>query len=219
MQRYYTQMPIQYIHDDVKSVFDMDKPLFLQILDDNIDFKQIIPYEFNMAFYRSFGRPREYRLESFIRLLIFQKVYGVHTDTLMLNFLSMSRELREFCGFTILPDAPMITQFRQVFVNYLKLMFDRLVDITEPIFREINEKKADYLIYDTTGIEAYVVENNPKFLNAILNQCKKTAKHNPNINPHALAYARMPEFAEANPFARQQYANGHFCSMPSKQGY
>jgi len=105
----------------------------------------------------------------------------------------------------------MITRFRQDFVGYIKLMFDRLVDITEPICREIDEKKADYLIYDTTGIEAYVTENNPKFLNSILNQCKKSAKNNPNINPHALAYSKMPEFAEANPFVRQQYVNGHFC--------
>jgi len=211
MRKCYTQIPLKGIYDDVVSAFEADKPKFLQMLDDYIDFEKLIPYEFSMAFYRSFGRPREYSLEGFIRLLVLQKVLGVPTDSLMLHFLSLSIELREFCGFTKVPDAPMITRFRQDFVGYLKLMFDRLVEITEPICREIDGKKADYLIYDTTGIEAYVAENNPKYLNSILSQCKKAAKANPKINPHALAYSKMPDAAGANPFVKQQYANGHFC--------
>lgn len=40
-------------------------------------------------------------------------------------------------------------------------MFEYLVDVTVPICRDINAKKADYLIYDTTGIELPVSENNP----------------------------------------------------------
>ena len=211
MRHFYTQIPLEGIYDEVVSAFEADKPVFLQMLEDYIDFETLIPYEFSMAFYRSFGRPREYSLEGFIRLLVLQKVLGVPTDSLMLHFLSLSIELREFCGFVKVPDAPMVTRFRQDFIGYLKIMFDRLVDITEPICREINIKKADYLIYDTTGIEAYVAENNPKFLNAILNNCKKIAKNNPDINPHALAYSKMPDAADANPFAKQQYANGHFC--------
>lgn len=31
------------------------------------------------------------------------------------------------------------------------------------------------------------------------------------MNPHNLAYSMMPESASANPFANQQYINGHFC--------
>ena len=38
-------------------------------------------------------------------------------------------------------------------------MFHKLVDITKPICREIDAKKADYLIFYTTGIEPYVAEN------------------------------------------------------------
>lgn len=43
----------------------------------------------------------------------------------------------------------------------------KLVDITKPICLEIDAKKADYLIFYTTGVEPYVAENNPKFLNAM----------------------------------------------------
>ncbi|MCL2155488.1 MAG: hypothetical protein FWH53_07485, partial [Leptospirales bacterium] len=84
-------------------------------------------------------------------------------------------------------------------------------EITEPICREIDSKKADYLIYDPTGMEAHVAENNPKFFNAKLNQAQKLSKGNPELKPHSLAYTMMPETSEANPFAKQQYINGHFC--------
>jgi hypothetical protein len=203
MRKRYTQTPLEGIYADVVSAYELEKPLFLQMLDEHIDFDQLITYEFSVAFYCGHGRPRDYSLEGFIRLLILQKVLGVPTDTLMLHFLSLSRELREFCDFVKIPDAPMITRFRQNSVGYLEAMFDKLVEITEPICRDINEIKAGYLIYDTTGIEAYVAENNPKFLNAILGQCKKISKINSNISPHALAYSKMPESAEANPFVKQ----------------
>jgi len=211
MRNIYSQMPLAGIYDDVTSAFEKDKPMFLQMLDDYIDFDNLIPYEFHMAFYRNYGRPHDYYLDEFIRFFVLQKLLGVPTDSLMLHILTLSYELREFCGFSKVPDAPMISRFRQNFVGYLKAMFDKLVDITEPICREINEKKADYLIYDTTGIEAYVAENNPKFLNTILNNCKKYAKGKPDINPHLLAYSKMPDVSETNPFAKQQYINGHFC--------
>ena len=38
-------------------------------------------------------------------------------------------------------------------------MFEHLVEITEPVCREIDPKKADYLMYDTTGIERNVNAN------------------------------------------------------------
>ena len=60
-------------------------------------------------------------------------------------------------------------------------MFHNLVDFTEPICREIDAQKADYLIFDTTGIEPYVSENNPKFLNNKLKEAKKTFKSSPGI--------------------------------------
>jgi len=188
-----------------------DKSGFLSLLDEHIDFRALIPYEFYMAFNLRFGRPREYPLESFIRFLVLQKTIGVDKDSTMLTILRMSKEIRDFCRFDSVPDASKITLFKQNFVTYIQKTFDNLVEITEPICRELDAKKADYLIYDLTGIEAYVAENNPKFLNTKLNQAKKISKKNPALNPHALAYSFMPETAKSNPFVKQQYINGHFC--------
>lgn len=59
-----------------------------------------------------------------------------------------------------------------------------LVEITKPICRMIDPKKSDYLLYDTTGIEANVKENNPKFLSSKLTSAKKAAKNNPDLRPY-----------------------------------
>jgi hypothetical protein len=187
------------------------KPEFIALLEEHVDFKKLIPAEFIWAFYRQFGRPREYSLEGFIRFCVLQKTLGIKEDSTILNVLRMSRELREFCRFDDVPDASKITRFKQDFVVYIQKVFDNLVEITEPISREIDAKKSDYLIYDLTGIEANVAENNPKFLNAKLKQAKKLSKTNPALNPHNLAYSMMPETSAANPFVNQQYINGHFC--------
>lgn len=95
-------------------------------------------------------------------------------------------------------------------------MFEHLVDITEPICRRINTKKADYLIYDTTGIEANVSENNPKFFSTKLKEAKKLAKGNDGYNPYLGVYSLLPSESKTNPEIRQQYINGHFV-MPLKQ--
>jgi hypothetical protein len=211
MQKHYTQMSMLDTYDDVISTMEENKPEFLQMLEDHIDFDSFIPADFYSDFHQGFGRPREYPLEGFVRFCTLQKILGIHRDSTLLNVLRCSRELRDFCGFEKVPYASMITRFRQDFVGHIKKMFDKLVEITEPICREIDAKKADYLVYDSTGIEANVAENNPKFLNTKLNQSKKLAKKNPNINPYVFVYSLLPEVSETNPFVKQQYINGHFC--------
>lgn len=51
-------------------------------------------------------------------------------------------------------------------------MFDNLVDVTEPICQRIDGSKASMTIFDTSGIEAFVTENNPKYANKSLNNLK-----------------------------------------------
>lgn len=205
------QLSLLETYDDMCSMLETDKPGFLALLEEHINFDDLIPAVFRWAFYRWTGRPREYPLEGFVKFCVLQKILGIEKDSLLLTLLNLCSELREFCEFDTVPDASKITRFKQDFVAYIQMVFEKLVEITEPICREIDTKKADYLIYDPTGIVVHVAENNPKFLNTKLNQAKKMAKGNPNLNPHALAYSMLPETAEANPFVKQQYINGHFC--------
>lgn len=198
-------------YDDVCQTMEDDKPKLLNLLKAHINLSEYIPERFYQAFYKSIGRPRDYSLESLIWFTQLQNIIGIPSDKAFLTVLSLSKELREFCGFTKVPHASEITRFRQTFAEYIGMMFDNLVEITEPICRMIDPKKADYLLYDTTGIEANVKENNPKFLSSKLTCAKKASKNNPELNPYSYVYSLLPETAEANPFVKQQYINGHFC--------
>ena len=69
-------------------------------------------------------------------------------------------------------------------------------------------------IFDSSGIEAFVTENNPKYANRIIKQLKAYAKANnfdKNYDPYKAAYGSMPTHASANPEIKQLYINGHFC--------
>jgi transposase len=110
--------------------------------------------------------------------LIIQRLFSIPTDSLLLVFLHYSRHLRKFCGFTKVPDASKITRFKQDFLPDLQSVFDNLVDITEPICQDIDANLATMLLFDTSGIEAYVTENNPKYANRIIKQLKAYAKAN-----------------------------------------
>lgn len=70
------------------------------------------------------------------------------------------------------------------------------------------------LLFDTSGIEAYVTENNPKYATHIIKQLKSYAKANnfdDSYAPYKAAYSSIPSSAAANHEVKQQYVNGHFC--------
>jgi len=199
------------VYASVRFAMEEKKSEFLELLKTHIKIETLIPIEFYWAFYKHNGRPRWYSLESFILYFVLQKILGIVHDSIFLVLLGICVELREFCRLASVPDAAQITRFKQDFAEHLGMMFERLVEITEPLCRKIDEKKSDYLIYDPTGIEAYVRENNPKFFNVKLREAKKIIKTNPKLNLYAVAYSLFPEFAEANPFVKHQYINGIFC--------
>lgn len=111
-------------------------------------------------------------MTSLLWALIIQRIFSIPTDSLLLTFLEYSKDLREFCGFSKVPDASKITRFKQEFTDDLQLFFDSLVDLTEPILQEIDAEKASMSVFDTTGLEAYVTENNPKYANQKIRQLK-----------------------------------------------
>ena len=92
--------------------------------------------------------------------------------------------------------------FKQDFLDDLQLVFVNLVDLTEPICQAIDSAKADMTIFDSSGIEAFVTENNPKYANRIIKQLKAYAKaqgFDKSYDPYKAAYGSMPSHASANP--------------------
>jgi len=210
----YKQLSLADIFTDCQNKFDNDKYKFLELLDSTINMDEIVPVSFISHFHAATGRPRKYWLYPMLRALLLQRIFSIPTDRLLLVFLNYSQELRDFCGFDVVPDASKITRFKQDFLMDLQSMFDNLVDLTEPICQGIDVEKASMLLFDTSGIEARVTENNPKYANRIIKQLKafKKAKNlDDSFDPYKAAYASMPTHAAANPAIQQMYINGHFC--------
>ena len=104
-----------------------------------------------------------------------------------------------------------MSRFKHDFESYIELMFQRMVDYTEPICQSIDSSLAQMLTFDTSGIELYVTENNPKTLNALIKKLKAFYKDKPDVAPYKMAYGLMPSQAGTCPDAKQMYINGHFC--------
>ena len=210
----YKQLTLAEIFEDCQNKFDNDKYQFLSLLDEAINLDEIVPVSFISHFYASTGRPRKHQLYPMLKALLIQRIFSIPTDTPLIVFLKFSQELRDFCGFDVVPDGSKFTRFKQDFLSDLQSMFDHLVDLTEPICQNLDPALASMTIFDTSGIEAWVTENNPKYANRIIKQLKAFKKsHNldDSYDPYKAAYGSMPSHASANPEIKQLYINGHFC--------
>ena len=207
----YHQISLYETFSDCQNQLIEDTPSFFQILSEHFDLDEFIPFEFQSAFYLSIGRNRIYSLHGFLSAFILQKIFSVPTDSLLLLFLSLCKELRAFCGFTKIPDASLLSRFKHDFEPYIEQMFQQMVDYTEPICQLIDSALAAMLTFDTSGIELYVTENNPKTLNALIKKLKGYYKDNTDVDPYKMAYGLMPPQAVSCSDAKQMYINGHFC--------
>lgn len=210
----YKQLSLADIFSDCQEKFENDKYQFLSLLEINIDIDEFISISFRNHYYASTGRPRIYPLSAMLWALFLQRVFSIPTDTLLILFLRYSKELRNFCGFKKVPDASKLTRFKQDFLSDLQSLFDNLIDVTEPICQKIDKSLSSMLAFDTSGIEAYVTENNPKYANTIISQLKSYKKamgFNDSYDPYKAAYSSMPSHAASNPEIKQLYINGHFC--------
>ena len=208
------QLSLADIFTDCQNKFDNDKYQFLELLENTIDLDEIVPVSFISHFHAATGRPRRHHLYSMLKALLLQLIFSIPTVSLLIIFLKYSKELRDFCGFDAVPDASKFTRFKQDFLADLQSMFDHLVDLTEPICQRIDTYKASMALFDTSGIEAWVTENNPKYANRIIRQLKaykKAQKLDDSYDPYKAAYGSMPSHAAANPAIQQMYINGHFC--------
>ena len=211
MVKIYDQLSLFQSYQECKDAFQNNKPKFLQLLTEHLDLSAIIPGSFFYSYYKNLGRNREYSLLSMLSALLLQKILGIPTISLLINFLVLSREVREFCGLTKVPDNAQFTRFKQTFVIELENLFNHLVDLTESICQKINPVLASTIAFDTSGIEPYVTENNPKFINSIIKSLKNYYKNKSDVDIYKMAYGLMPSHAFKNEEIKQLYINGCFC--------
>ena len=190
----YKQLSLADIFSDCQNKFNNDKYEFLELLSHTIDLDEIVPVSFVSHFHAATGRPRTHQLYPMLWALLLQRIFSIPTVSLLIVFLKYSQELRDFCGFDIVPDDSKFTRFKQDFLLDLQLMFHHLVDLTEPICQALDASKASMFLFDTSGIEAWVTENNPKYANRIIKQLKafKKAKGlDDSYDPYKADYGSM----------------------------
>ena len=209
--KYISQLSLAEHFQDCRNFFENDTPTFFALLKEHINLADFIPNSFYSAFYKSLGRSREFPLQGFLTALILQKIFSIPSDALLIILLHLCKELRDFCGFSKVPDASKFTRFKQDFLPFLEEMFSSMVDYTEPLCKAIDSALASVITFDTTGIELYVKENNPKTLNNLIKKLKAYYKDKPEVDPYKMAYGLMPSQSASSSDAKQLYINGHFC--------
>lgn len=187
-------------------------PKLFHLFDSFIDMSKLIPSSFKENYYSTVGSPREYSLQSMINFFILKNILGFSESKQLINILRISNDIRRFCGFTKVPHESQISRFNTNYLKYINNMFHNLVDITEPMCNEINSYLASILISDTTGFEAYVKENNPKFHQSLINQAKKIAKfkNDKNFDVDKYAQSQSPKKSTVSSDIKLAYLNGHF---------
>ncbi len=208
------QMTLQGVLDEVIDLREKDAAAFFVLLKENLDIAALIPLEFYQAYHSRLGRNRSYPLAGMVSAYVLQKIIGFAQDNVLLTFLSLCQPARQFCDLSKVPSASRFSRFKTEFYEQIHALFDALVDLVNPICLEMDPLKAAQFSYDTTGLEGYVRENNPKYLNGIIRRLKYAMRFFDNadeFDPYKAAYQQMPAHAAANPEFAQQYLNGKFC--------
>ncbi|MCH4888391.1 DDE transposase [Acidaminobacter sp. JC074] len=204
------------------TIFELDKEIneltlshefvLFDLFESFIDLKSLIPLSFYQDYYHHLGRERTFPLEGMIKAILIADLIGISSTTLLLHFIRMSHEFRDFLRFPRTPHKSRFTRFKLQFYDHINDMFHHLVDYTDIYAHSTDKKLANILVTDITGFELYVKENNPKFYQQLLKASKTFAKVYPNekFDPEKHAQSRMPKTSAANPDAKFTYLNGHF---------
>ncbi|MGL6107770.1 transposase [Romboutsia sp.] len=187
-------------------------PKLFHLFNSFINIDDLIPTSFNQKYYSAVGSPREYSLSSMINFFILKNILAISESKQLLNILHISKDIRKFCGFTKVPHESQISRFNTNLLKELNDMFHNLVKITEQMCKEINKHLASILISDTTGFEAYVKENNPKFHQSLVNNAKKLGKlkNDKSFDAEKYVQSQTPKKSSANSDIKLTYLNGHF---------
>lgn len=210
------QLSFSDVSTDFDKFYNQNQNDLLSLLSEFIDISDFIPFSFYQKYYSNFGAKRDFSLESLLNAFIIKNILSIPSTDLLITFLSISSELRKFCGFLKIPHKSQFSRFKTDFLDNFNDLFNNLVHFTEDISKEINPFLSSILITDTTGVEAYVSENNPKFYQSQLKKSKACSKHLEKTNPNSgfdvekYAQSQMPKFASSNPDAKLTYLNGHF---------
>ena len=138
-------------------------------------------------------------------------ILSIPDISLLINILNLSSELKTLCGFSIVPNASEFSRLKINSEDDFLVFFNSLVEITEPMCKRLSTKLAAVLVVNTTGIEGYVKENNPKAFDSVMRNTRKFSKNIPNLNAHSYSCSQMPKESFSNKDIKLSYITGHYC--------
>ena len=210
------QLSFSDISTDFDKLYNQNQTNLISLLDEFINISDFIPFSFYQNYYSELGSKRDFSLESMLNAFIIKNILSIPSVDLLITFFNISSELRDFCGLLRVPHKSQFSRFKSEYLDDLNDLFHNLVEKTEDISKKINPFLSSILITDTTGFEAYVTENNPKFYQSELKRSKSHAKYFKKNNPNSVfdvekyAQGQMPKHSLSNPDAKLAYLNGHF---------
>ncbi|MGO1528882.1 MAG: transposase [Senegalia sp. (in: firmicutes)] len=210
------QLTFSDISTDFDKFYNQNQTNLLSLLDEFINISDFIPFSFYHNYYSKLGSKRDFSLESMLNAFILKNILSIPSVDLLITFFNISSELRDFCGLLRVPHKSQFSRFKSEYLDDLNDLFHNLVEKTEDISKKINPFLSSILITDTTGFEAYVTENNPKFYQSQLKRSKAYSKFLKKSNPDSVfdvekyAQGQMPKHSISNPDAKLAYLNGHF---------
>lgn len=104
---------------------DDESPSFFKLLSKYINLTELIPSSFDSSFYPSTGRNYIHALHGFLSSFILQKIFSIPTDSLLLLFLNICRELHDFYGFSNVPNASLFLNSNMILSLILSSYFNK----------------------------------------------------------------------------------------------
>ena len=217
-----TQLSFSDLYDQINENLAEPPSKIFELLDQHFAISRFMSSQFHSHYHKDLGRNRGFSFESVLNLLVFSHLFNIPSSKLLIFILTICKELRDFCGFTeVLPDEPFLSKCKTTSAHDIHQLFDRMVidvlgicDVWDASLPSDDARKgfAKNLIYDTTGLEPVVKENNPKFIATEIRRQKKSAMFykNKDYNVYGAAYNNMPKQSQANPSIKLEFVNGHF---------
>ena len=212
MSNFY-QLSLFDLSEEFSDFLTVNSSNYFELFKNYISFSAIIPQSFYNEYYKDIGRNRDFSLEAMFMFFIYKNFRSISRDITLLRILHDSPDLRKSLGFYKLPHPSQISRFKINFLEQIHFTLDNLVSIVNSELEIITSDTSKILIADTTGFEAYVTENNPKFYENKLATAKSYEKSGlapKNFNPVKYAQGKMPKKANSNNDISLAYLNGHF---------
>ena len=80
------------------------QPLLLQLFEEFIDLRELIPCTWSLHYYKDTGHPHNNSLPAIVSALLLQKLLSIPSVELLITFLHFSEDLRNFCALRLVPD-------------------------------------------------------------------------------------------------------------------